>query len=107
MRKLVLLLIVLLLALVAGCADGVASPTSAPTLSPASTSTPLPSPTSVPEEATVVPEVSAPSSPGSASCVADSFDFPLVPGIPSVTDEDHLHGSADASITLIEYADFQ
>jgi hypothetical protein len=107
MRKLVLLLIVLLLALVAGCGDGAASPTSALIPSPVPTFTPPPSPTSAPEEATAAPEVSAPSSPTSASCVANPFDFPLVPGVPSITDEDHGHGPADASIALIEYADFQ
>jgi hypothetical protein len=107
MRKLVLLSFVLMLALVAGCGDGAASPTAAPTSSPAPTFTPLPAPTSAPEGATAAPEVSAPSSSGPASCVANPLDFPLVPGIPPISDQEHAHGPADASITLIEYADFQ
>jgi cyclophilin family peptidyl-prolyl cis-trans isomerase len=39
--------------------------------------------------------------------VAEPFDFTTVSGIPAVTDADHISGPADASITLIEYADFQ
>jgi len=35
------------------------------------------------------------------------MDLQIVEGIPPVTEQDHVHGSADASITLIEYADFQ
>ena len=96
MRKLALLFTVLLLGLVAGCGGGSVSPT--PTV--------LLSPTSTPETATVAPPASATPS-GPASCVAEPFDFPVESRIPPVTEEDHVHGPADASITIIEYADFQ
>ncbi|MBE9472049.1 MAG: peptidylprolyl isomerase [Chloroflexi bacterium] len=94
MRKTALLLTVLLLGLVTGCGGESASPTV------------LPSPTSTPETATAAPSVSATPS-GPASCVAEPFDFPVEPRIPPVTEEDHIHGPADAPITFIEYADFQ
>jgi len=44
---------------------------------------------------------------GPAFCVEAPFDFPAELRIPPVTEEDHVHGPADASITFIEYADFQ
>ena len=90
MRKLALLLAVLVL--VAGCGKESASPT--------------PSPTSAPEATTVAsPVVVTPAGP--ATCVLESFDFPVNPSIPPVTEVDHVHGPDDASITFIEYADFQ
>ena len=97
MRKFLLLLTVLLLGLIAGCSQESPSPTPSP---------PPPSPTPAPEEAIATPLVSATPS-GPASCVADPFDFPVESRIPPVTDEDHVHGPADAPITFIEYADFQ
>ncbi len=98
MRKLALLLTALSLGLVAGCGGGLASPTSSPM--------PSSSPTLVPETATDAPPASATPS-GPAACVAEPFNFPVESRIPPVTEEDHVHGPADASITFMEYADFQ
>jgi hypothetical protein len=44
---------------------------------------------------------------GPAACVASPLDFQAEPRIPPVTEDDHVHGPADAPITFIEYADFQ
>jgi len=94
MRKLALLSLILLLGLVAGCGKETASPT------------PLPSSTPVSETTTAAPTVIVTPS-GPAVCEKVPFDFPVEPRIPPVTEEDHVHGPADAPITFIEYADFQ
>jgi len=99
MRKFALLLIVLLLGMVAGCDGEPASPTS-PSPPPSL------SPTSAPEAATAAP-LASPMPSGPASCVEAPFNFAPDPRIPPVTEEDHIHGPADAPITFIEYADFQ
>lgn len=112
MRKIAFLLVVLSLGLVAGC--GVELPTPSPSPTQAVLPTSPPSPTS-PPEATVSSEEAVAEAPASgmdsilglASCVAAPFDFPTEPRIPPITEDDHLHGSADASISFIEYADFQ
>jgi len=96
MRKSALFMMVLVLALIAGCGGEAASPTPSPS----------PSPTPAPATATAVPPTSASPS-GPAVCADAPLDFPVASGIPPVTEEDHVHGPADAPITIIEYADFQ
>ena len=93
MRKLALLLIVLVL--VAGCSKETATPTPSPT------SPPIPPPTPTPE----MPLAITPSGP--ATCVLEPLEFQVEPRIPPMTEEDHVHGPADAPITFFEYADFQ
>jgi hypothetical protein len=44
---------------------------------------------------------------GPATCVLEPFDPPMESQIPPINDDDYAHGSTEASITLIEYADFQ
>ncbi|MCP4536001.1 MAG: hypothetical protein GY832_02545 [Chloroflexi bacterium] len=111
MRKFALLLIALVLGL-AGC--GVELPSPVPTTVPTTAPTSPPPPTAVPEEGVVEPPTSEAESPasepvpaGSAACVAMPFDFPVESRIPSISEDDHTHGPSDASITIIEYADFQ
>jgi len=96
MRKSALILLVLLLGLIAGC--GAESETPSPSPSPA--------PSPVPATATAVPTVGVTPS-GPAACVETPLDFQVEPRIPPVTEDDHVHGPADAPITFIEYADFQ
>jgi len=94
MRKFVLLLtILLLIGVAAGCGNGeeAANPTSSPP----------PSPT--PASASAVAVI--PSDP--ASCELSPFEFPPNPNIPPISEVDHTEGPDDASITFIEYADFQ
>jgi hypothetical protein len=94
MRKSALILLVLLLGLIAGC--GAESETPSPS----------PSPSPVPATATAAPTVGVMPS-GPAVCVEAPLDFQAEPRIPPVTEDDHVHGPADAPITFIEYADFQ
>lgn len=96
MRKFVLLSLVLLLGLIVGC-GGEATPSPSPSPLPAS-------PTPAPEIATAAPSVTESPS-GPATC--EVFSFLVEDRIPPLTDEDHAHGPADASIAFIEYADFQ
>jgi hypothetical protein len=91
-------MVVLILVLVAGCGGEAASPTPSPS--------PSPSPPPAPATATAAPPTSVGPS-GPAVCVDAPLDFPVVSDIPPVTEEDHVHGPADAPITIIEYADFQ
>ena len=102
MRKIALLLTALLIGLVTGCGGGSASPTPPPSPRPS----PAPSSTPAEETADVAPQTS-PVPSGPASCAEAPFDYPAEPRIPPVTEEDHVHGPADAPITFIEYADFQ
>jgi hypothetical protein len=98
MRRFTLLLVTLTLVLAAGC-NGEAT---------TSTPSPSPSPTPVPETPTTVsPAGPTPVDSGPASCVEAPLEFNPEPRIPEVTEEDHVHGSVDAPITFIEYADFQ
>ena len=97
MRRLALLPTVLLLGMAVGCGGESASPTP----------TPSPLPTSPPEAATAAPPSASPTPSGPAVCVESPLEFPVEPRIPPVTEEDHVHGQADAPITFIEYADFQ
>jgi len=60
----------------------------------------------VPATATAAPTAAVASS-GPAACVEAPLDFQVEPRIPPVTEDDHVHGPADAPITFIEYADFQ
>jgi hypothetical protein len=91
MNKRLLLLLVLLTALAAGCCEQ-----PEPTQEPEPTKVPLPQPTA---EIAVEPQ--------EAFCVAEPLELPVEPRIPPVTEADHVHGPADAPITIIEYADFQ
>ena len=105
MRKPALLSLVLLLGLAAGCNQESAGPTPSPspTEPPAPTPTDVETPTTVP---TSVPTADATIA-GPASCVVEPFDFPVVSGMSPVMEADQTYGPADASITFIEYADFQ
>lgn len=98
MRKVAFLFVILLIVGLAGCDGATPSPTAAPaaTDAPAPTASP-----GVPEEAPATePD-------GPATCTLAPFEFPPLAGIPPVSEEDHVHGPEDASIVIIEYADFQ
>jgi hypothetical protein len=97
MRKIALVATGLLVVLAAGCKGA----------TPAPTSTPEP-PTSVPAtQAPAATPLAVATPAGPASCVVAPMEFSVVSGISELTEEDHVEGSADARITLIEYADFQ
>jgi len=98
MRKPVLAVVLGGLLLVgAGCNSGAATPTPTyagrvPTLTPAPAAT-------TPGTATRIP--------GSTTCRAVPPVGTVLTELPPVTDEDWVRGPATATITLIEYADFQ
>ena len=97
MRKAAMVVAGLVVVLVAGCRGATATPTS----------TPEP-PTSVPAtHAPAATPLAVVTPAGPASCVAVPMEFNVISGISEVGEEDHVEGSADARITLIEYADFQ
>jgi hypothetical protein len=97
MRKLALLLLALFIGgMLFGCGSEPTTPPPSPTSRP--------SPTPVSESPTTAPTVDATAAP--ASCVADPFD-PTESGVPPVGEDDLVRGPSDASITFIEYADFQ
>jgi cyclophilin family peptidyl-prolyl cis-trans isomerase/protein-disulfide isomerase len=104
-RKFVLLTIVLLIGLVAGCGEG-ATPSPSPTPPPPTTA----SETEAETESETNPDPTAlpaasPTPSGPATC--ETFELPVEPRIPDVTEDDHVLGPDDASITFIEYADFE
>lgn len=84
MRKLVLLVTIATVGLVAGCR------------APTPTATPLP---------TEPPTATPAATPGTVACYARPFG--KVDGLPPVSDHDWVRGPANASITLLEYSDFQ
>lgn len=88
MRRLVRLTAIIVLGLAAGC-----------------TTTTTPSPTATPMPTKPPTAMSATGTPGTVECRARPFG--KVEGLPPVSDEDWVRGPAAASITLIEYADFQ
>jgi hypothetical protein len=96
-RRALLLIVLLLMGLVAGC-DG------EPADTPATTGATEP-PEDV-ETSTLRPTFSG-TPPGDASCVLDPIEFPTSSGVPPVTAQDQVYGPEDATITFIEYADFQ
>lgn len=96
MRKAVLLSLVVLLGLAAGCGqEATPSPSPSPADSTA-TSAPSTDPTDLP----ITPTPSGP-----ATC--EVFTLPEEAPIPPIGEDDHVVGPDDASITFIEYADFQ
>jgi cyclophilin family peptidyl-prolyl cis-trans isomerase/protein-disulfide isomerase len=101
-RKAVLLSLVLLLALAAACnPETTPSPASStPTSASGTDATGAPT-TEAP--ATEVPTTPTPSGP--ATC--EVFNLPAEAPIPDINEDDHVIGPDDATITFIEYADFQ
>lgn len=103
MRKYALILLVVLLGMLAvGCGGEDVS-----IVVDDATETPAVEPTSTPEPTEARERPEEPTFSGSATCVAEPIEFPIASGIPEVAEDEHAHGPADASITIIEYADFQ
>lgn len=114
MRKYSPLVALLLAVFLISCgnqAAPAAGPTDVPTVAMEQTDTPSPevdptvmaSPTQVSEASTGSPEAGL----EPAICVQADAEFPVQPGLPPVTADDHTKGSGDAPITVIEYSDFQ
>ena len=112
MRRSVLLMTVLVM--LVGCSTGAAevspSPGAEPSKMPsdgtASSEPPTIDSASTPQTPTVEPpDGDTPVIP--ATCELAPLDFPVEPRIPPVSEDDHVHGPADAEITFLEYADFQ
>jgi hypothetical protein len=111
MRKHLPLAVLLLAAFLMGC-GGPATPTDRPSdvvVEPTDTSVPTEVPTEVPSPTIGQESGGEPTAASSepAACVQASAEFPPLQGLPPVSEEDHIKGSADARITLIEYSDFQ
>jgi hypothetical protein len=111
MRRYMLLLAVALAVVVTGC-GGEASPTVAPeavdgTVAPSTDSDPAVAPSPTQAGGASEDSLASPAPPGEAVCTAAAAEFPVEPGLRPVTEEDHTRGNDDASITLIEYSDFQ
>lgn len=95
MRRAVLFVLVLLTGLAAGCAQP----------APEATPSPSPSPVGTTPEGTDIdsPTPQIPDAP--ATC--EVFTLPPESPIPPVSEDDHVVGPDDATITFIEYADFE
>lgn len=107
MRKCATLL-ALVMVLLVGCDLTPASPSPTPeeTEEPTATDEPTAEEPVDGDEGSPVPTVPGTLS-QSASCQAAPLELPVEERIPDVTEDDHIHGPADAPITIIEYADFQ
>jgi hypothetical protein len=105
LKKRVLLLAALLAGLVAGCDGGAADEVPTPTAPTAPTSAASPTPAAEVATATSPPAVITPSGP--AACTVEPLEFPVNPEIPPIAETEVIHGPAEASISFVEYADFQ
>jgi hypothetical protein len=113
-RITVFVMAVLFVVFLTGCNSTPTAETGPPTLepiTPAPTSTTKP-PTEATEatDPTTEPttESQGPQEPsGPAACQVSPLQIPEVEGIPPIGEADHMHGTPNAPITFIEYADFQ